>query len=137
MSGRPAAIGAALIALAVCAWFALGIRQAHDTTAATAIVSGSAHLSAGQGHRAAALLHSAKLLDPDTEVDVLRGELALEQGNRLGARSILERVVAKEPDNALAWQWLAKASVGDLHEFFLAAYRLQQLVPPIPAARHR
>jgi hypothetical protein len=80
-------------------------------------------------------LTAAAFLNPDTGVDVLRAELDLGQGDRIGARRILERVVAKEPQNALAWEWLARASVGDLHEFFLAGIHLRQLVPAVPPPR--
>lgn len=124
----------ALVAVAVvtAAWFALGVRQATDTASATAIVSHGSAISASQARHGAALLDAAGVLNPDSTVDVLRAQLDLYRGQRLPARSILERVVANEPENAVAWEWLARASVGDLHEFYVAAIRLRQLVPPVP-----
>jgi hypothetical protein len=71
-------------------------------------------------------------LNPDREVDVLRAQLERDQGNLGGARAILDRVVLKEPDNLDAWIWLARSSVGDPKDFYTAAYRVRQLVPPVP-----
>jgi predicted Zn-dependent protease len=131
-----AGVAAALVgALVVCAWFALGIHQAKNTDAAAALVTGTSRLSPSQADHAASLLRSAKTLNPDRQVDVLRAELDLGQGNRAGARRILERVVAAEPQNALAWEWLARASSDDRAEFFIAAIHIRVLVPPLPARR--
>jgi predicted Zn-dependent protease len=120
------------VALAAAAWFAIGVRQARDTSRASALVSGGAPLSASQARHAASLLDAAGLLNPDRQVDVVRAELDRDQGNMRGARTILKRVVTAEPDNLLAWIALAKASVGNLKDFYAAAYRIRQLVPPVP-----
>ncbi|HUE26442.1 MAG TPA: hypothetical protein VMP89_06680, partial [Solirubrobacteraceae bacterium] len=69
-----------VVALAVCAWFVIGVRQAQDLAAATSVVqvggaAGPARLAA-----AAADLHSAAFLDPDQEVNILRGRLAIARG---------------------------------------------------------
>ncbi len=125
----------AALAVVICAWFVVGARQAHETDAAAAIIANGPRLSPAQADHAASMLRAAKSLNPDTIVDVLRAELDLDQGDRKAARTILERVVSSEPDNAAAWEWLAKASVGDLREFYLAAFRIEQLVPPVRAAR--
>lgn len=123
----------AALAVVVCAWFALGVRQAHDTDQATAIISSGARPSGAEARRAESLLHAAKELNPDSAVDVLRARLSLEQGNPLLARTILERVVGREPRNALAWEWLAltwpRYSVGA----YVATGRVHVLVPPIRA----
>jgi predicted Zn-dependent protease len=131
MNTRWPAVALALVSLVVCAWFVLSIRQAQATTAASAIVTGTSRLPAAQAEHVASLLSSAQTLNPDRQVDVLRGELELGQGDRVAARRILEQVVAREPENVLAWEWLARASVGDLREFYLAAYRIRQLLPPV------
>jgi predicted Zn-dependent protease len=96
-----------LVALAVAAWFVVGIRQAHDTAKAGAIVSGSAKLSSGQANGTASLLHAAAFLNPDTRVDILRAQLALDRGERRQAARILSSVVQKEPMNLQAWFLLA------------------------------
>lgn len=126
---------AVLVAIGACAWFGLSIHQAQDTNAAAAIVTGTSRLSPARADHAASLLDSAGTLNPDRLLDVLRAQLELGQGNRAGARRILERVVASEPENALAWEWLARASADDRAEFFIAAIHLRALVPPLPGRR--
>ena len=121
-----------VVALVAAGWYVVGIRQAEDTGRASALVSGGTRLSAAQASRASALLDSAAFLNPDREVDVLRAQLERDQGNLGGARAILDRVVLKEPDNLDAWIWLARSSVGDPKDFYTAAYRVRQLVPPVP-----
>jgi len=120
------------LALVASAWYVIGIRQAHDINRASAIVSSGARLSSAQARHAAALLHDAKFLNPDRQVDLLGAQLNRDQGNLRGARTILKRVVASEPDNLLAWVSLAESSVGDLKDFYAAAYRLRQLAPSVP-----
>lgn len=129
---------AALAALAVlaAAWFALGVRQAHDTARATAILS-SSKLTQAQAHRATRLLDAAAFLNPDREVEVLRARVDLARADKAGARAILRRVVSQEDSYLEAWIWLARASVGDLRDFYAAAFRIQQLMPPVPTSFHR
>jgi predicted Zn-dependent protease len=135
MSTRLLAVALALVSLVAAAWFALAARQAHDTAAASAIVAAGSPPTAAQTAHAFSLLRTAKQLNPDTQVDVLRAQLLLDQGRRQAARSVLQRVVASEPDNALAWEWLARASVGDTAEFFRAVLRFEQLVPAVHRQR--
>jgi predicted Zn-dependent protease len=127
-------IAALALALAAAAWFAIGVRQAHDLGHATSIVSGG-RLSASQARRASDLLHSASFLNPDRQVDVLRARVYLGRGNEPEARTLLRRVVAAEPEYLDAWIWLAHASVGDLKDFYAAAFRVTQLVRPARGAR--
>jgi hypothetical protein len=119
--------------LVVCAWFALSARQALLTDRATALIAPGA--SPRQLARAEGLLNSASVLNPDRSLQILRAEAELFAGHAVRARAILKRVVAAEPDDLLAWEWLARASVGDPHEFYLAAFRIEQLVPPLPRRR--
>jgi predicted Zn-dependent protease len=120
-----------LIALALCAWFALGIRQAQETTKATAIVSATTPLTAAQIKQVSDLVSDARALNPDTAVDVLRAQLDRDQNELVAARQVLERVVAKEPDNAVAWVWLARSSGGAPLTFANALRRLRSLVPAV------
>jgi predicted Zn-dependent protease len=117
------------VALAVCAWFALGIRQANQVNDAAAIVGRPA--SAAQARHAAKLLDDARTLNPDARVDVLRGQLALQQGNRDRAHRILSHVVAREPQNLEASVSLARAS-RTAAEFRGALAHVAQLVPRVP-----
>jgi hypothetical protein len=132
---RLAARGAlSVLALLAAAWFAIGVLQARETSRASAIVSASPQLSPAQARRASDLVHSAGVLNPDRQLDVLRARVDLARRNAPAARTILKRVVADEPFNLGAWVWLARASVGDLKDFYAAAFRIRQLVPPVPAA---
>lgn len=128
-------IGGMLVALPICVWFGLGIRQADDTTKATAILSSTAPPSRAQIARAASLIRAAQPLNPDTEVDVLRAQLDRAQNELAAARQILERVVAEEPANAVAWLWLARSSRGAPGTFVTALERVRELAPPVPAPR--
>lgn len=129
---RAARIIGVLIALVVCAWFVLGIRQAQETTKATAIVSGTAPLTRDQISQAGDLLHAAQALNPDTDVDVLRAQLDRDQNELVAARHVLEQVVAREPDNAVAWLALAESSRGAPRTFLEALVHVRRLAPPVP-----
>ena len=54
---EPARIIGVLIALVVCAWFGLGIRQTQETTKAAAIASGTAPLTTSSALRAIWAVH--------------------------------------------------------------------------------
>jgi predicted Zn-dependent protease len=123
------------LATIVCAWFAIGIRQAHDTVKASSILSEGTPLDAGQAAHVAALLRGAKLLNPDEQVEVLRGELAVRGNDLAVARNILREVVRAEPMNLQAWVWLAKASSNDPSSFLLALLHINQLEPPVKQQR--
>jgi hypothetical protein len=129
---RAAVVGFALLA---CAWFALGVRQAHDITRATSIIAQTGPLTSSQGRSASSRLDSAGALNPDLEVDVLRGRLALGRGQPPAARRILNSVVHREPKNLEAWIWLARASAGSPSTFRLAVERIQTLLPHVPPPR--
>jgi predicted Zn-dependent protease len=125
------AVGA--LAAVAAAWFAIGVRQDRDTTRATAIVAAATPPTAAQARQASDLLQTAAFLNPDRDLDIVRARLELVRGNQREARAILKRVVSEESLNLEAWIWLARASVGDLRDFYTAAYRIQQLVPPVRA----
>lgn len=122
------------LAVAGCAWYVIGIRQAQAVDQATRIVAGGSALTVADAHHASNLLASAKFLNPDRQVDVLRAEVLLVRGHLPAARRILLQVVEAEPDNVSAWLTLAKASVNDTRDFYAAAYAIHHLIPPVPAA---
>ena len=122
---------AVIIALAVAGWYAVGIRQAHGTDGATAIVTSERTLSAGQAARADALLHEASLLNPDQEVNILRGAVASASGHEAQAVRILESVTRAEPQNLEAWLYLAKAATTDYPLFYRALVRVRRLEPVV------
>jgi predicted Zn-dependent protease len=125
-------IAGLVVSLAACAWYVLGVRQARETGRAAAIVSATTPLSAGQAREASSLLRAAKVLNPDTTPDVLQAQLERDQGRFAQARTTLERVVAREPENVIAWLWLAKSSPGRPKTAIGALLQIRRLVPSVP-----
>ncbi len=123
-----------VVAVIICAWFAIGIRQSHDTDRASDIITGSSPLAPGQAHRAATLLDGAKQLNPDATIDLLRAQLAAKQGDGARARAIALSVTRREPENIQAWLAYGSASTNDRHAFLQALRHLRALAPPVPAS---
>jgi hypothetical protein len=118
------------VALLAAAWFGLGIRQATEIAAATSIVSTGRHLSPGEAGRARGLVATAAMLNPDSTPDLLRAQLDRDQADLGGARRILSRVVAREPENVAAWSALALSDAGSPATAARAWRNLLWLVPP-------
>lgn len=121
----------AVAALAVCAWFGLGIHQVNDTQDATNLIA--ADHPAELPH-AAHLISAASVLNPDRTLDLLKVELALEQGRTAQARRTAQRLVAAEPMNVSAWLWYGRASGGNPTVFLIALAHARQL-DPLPLRR--
>ncbi len=117
------------MALATCAWFALGIRQAHEVDAATNIITAGHRPSPPQLAAAAGHLRAGGFLNPDREVDILRGRLAILQGRLAQARRILSEVTRAEPMNLEAWIWYTGASLGVPRLARLGTARIAALDP--------
>jgi predicted Zn-dependent protease len=127
-------IAAVVGALIVCAWFGLGIRQQSSFDEAKRRVSTFERPSAAEATRTATLLDRAQTLTPDRRVDLLRAQLALQQDRPAQARRLIERVLAKEPDNVEAWTRLAFATAAsDPEASKLAAAQVLRLAPRVPA----
>jgi hypothetical protein len=130
-------VAARIVALAVavlaCAWFALGVRQAHDTDAATSLIGagGSAALRAGVAAHAASLLRAAGQLNPDRTVDLLRSQLDVRQGHSAQGRAVALSVTQAEPQNIQAWIAYGRASPDDPAGFGEALRHLNELAPPV------
>ena len=105
-AARAAILGLAVVA---CAWFAVGIRQAHDIDQATSIITGAKLPTPAQAEHAQSLLNSADWLYPGTEVDILKGRVAIEKGQRPLAERIERSVTQTEPMNLNGWVWLANS----------------------------
>ena len=110
MIGRVVAISLAVVA---CAWFALATQQAREVSRATAIAEGPGSLRARQAEQADSLLASASTLNPDRQIDLLRGLVALDRSQRARAIEIFQRLTRAEPLNVNAWVDLARAGLGD------------------------
>jgi DNA-binding transcriptional regulator YiaG len=127
------AVRAALLAVAVaaCAWFALGAHQAHDTQAATNLLDNSSQLSPTQARAVNSTLDSAATLNPDEEVNILRAEVAIDQGQFARARSMLARVIHREPKNLAAYIAALHASSNDQPAFYATLIAINRLAPGI------
>ena len=118
-----------LVAIVVCAWFVLGIRQAHEINRATSIIAQTGTIPAAQLRAAAAALRSAGTLNPDAGVTILRARLAVKQQDPRRAERILKTVVRDEPMNLEAWIWLAGVSLIDPPEARIALAHIARLDP--------
>jgi predicted Zn-dependent protease len=121
-----------VLALVVCAWFALGARQAVNTSRASAIVSGTSRLSSAEAHHTLALLDNAGTLNPDRNVDILRAQAYLASGDAPAARRVLSTVTRQEPQNVEGWLWLARASGANEALFYSSLRHVRQLEPRLP-----
>jgi predicted Zn-dependent protease len=117
------------LAIVVCAWFVLGIRQAHEINRATSIIAQTGPIPPAQLRAAASALRSARTLNPDAEVTILRARLAVKQQDPRRAEWILKTVVRDEPMNLEAWIWLAGVSLIDPPEAHLALAHIARLDP--------
>jgi len=128
-----ARIGLAALALVVSAWFGLGWNQAHQTQRASELIGGAGRLSPSQARQARATLDSAGTLNPDLAVDVLRGELAIDQRDYAKAVRILGSVTAREPLNLTAWAQLgfAAAKAGNRTVLAVAGRHIAILIPRV------
>lgn len=125
---------ASIVVLAViaCAWFALGIRAAHDTNRASAIVSGKAPLTAAEAAHARSLLDAAGTLNPDTTVDLLRAKVALARNDEAAGLRTIRSVTNREPQNLEAWVALAQTSLNRNSQLvLLAVHNIGKLDPLI------
>jgi predicted Zn-dependent protease len=126
-----ARIGLTTFAVVACAWFVLGIRQAHDLGAATAIVT-SRTISPQQAARASSLLSSASTLNPDSEVKLVRVAVLFRRGEVAQAVALADEVTREEPRNPIAWQELATVSYHNFAELAKAFREIRELSPPVP-----
>ena len=108
MSGRVAVV---VIAVAVLAWLAVMERDVRLQARA----SDETHHGAtpGELNAAAAHLRGATFLNPDATPDIARAVVENARGQRELAIALIEQVVAREPENLLAWQVLALYARGN------------------------
>jgi len=121
-------------AVLVCAWFALGIRQARDANRASDIITATSPPSPAEARLARSLLRSAGQLNPDRGVDLLRSQLALREGDAAQARAIALNVGRAEPEDLDAWLAYGEASTHDRAAFVVALAYLNRLAPPVHRA---
>ena len=103
-----ARVSAAVLAFAVAGWFFTQARDTREIAQARALLSGPRVPTFLQIHRIRRLLGQARLLEPGQDVEVLRAQLAYEEGRRTEAAGILDGVLSAEPMNLEAWVLLAE-----------------------------
>jgi predicted Zn-dependent protease len=118
-----------LVAIVVTAWFALGIHQTHEVAHATSAIQASRTLTVTKARAIDSWLGSARTLNPDSELDILRARAAIEVGRVRLAQRILERVVRAEPYNLEGWIWLAGAALGNPPVAHRAVAQIDKLDP--------
>lgn len=129
---RIARLSCVLLALVACVWFAVGARQAIDTSRATAIADQGSRLTRAQEHEVGSLVQGARLLNPDKQPDVLLGQAEEEHGDLRAAQQTLTAVTREEPGNLDAWVKLAEASRNDPKLFARVLARAAPLEPLLP-----
>ena len=107
---RLGVVAGIVIAIVLCVWFGWLLRQSVATDRATAALQSGRKVTSADARRIRGQLHTAGQLNPDTMITVLRAELASDLGDRHAAVGLLLTVVHKEPDNASAWQDLARVA---------------------------
>jgi hypothetical protein len=118
-------------ALVVCAWFAIGVRQAHDLNQATSVVDQASQPTRAQIAHAASLLNAAAFLNPDSQVKLVRAELEIGDNEIPQGRKIVQGVLRDEPQNLQAWYLLAQ-DAGGRKLLFRALAQITKLDPPPP-----
>jgi predicted Zn-dependent protease len=97
------ALVAAVATLAI-AWLAVMERDAR--LQARGVAAAQPPLAPGALARAESDLRAARFLNPDRAPDVGRAAVLAARGRRVEAVALLRRVVAREPDNLSAWNFL-------------------------------
>jgi hypothetical protein len=130
IAGRLVAL---VVALIVCAWFALGIRQAQDLARVNALLASHSKITATQARGANASLDDAQFLNPDQSVAAVRAIVESRAGDRERAVAIAESVTRREPQSVDGWLLLSELAVrSDPTIFHLAQARISALAPPVP-----
>lgn len=131
----PARLALLALAVAACAWFALGAVQVHDLTRASALIPNQTTLTPAQAARILHVLDRASTLNPDRTIDVLRGETYVHVGDKAAAERVMKSVVRDEPMNVDAWIVLGiAADPSDPVIEQLAIAKQRELVPPVRRA---
>lgn len=127
-----ARVGLVVLALAVCAWYAIGVRQSRDQAAAEGIVQGNVTPTPSVTRHALDLLDSAGTLNPDRAIDLLRAQALVRAGEAPQALRLMKSVVAAEPDNVDAWiVYGFAAGSRDPAAARLARAKRLELAPPV------
>ncbi|MEO8967414.1 MAG: hypothetical protein ABI355_07430 [Solirubrobacteraceae bacterium] len=124
-----------LVAVIVCAWFALGAVQTRAQNHATDLIDSFSTPTQALTARVLGMLDTADTLNPDRNVDLLRAQALTRSGHPSAGLRVAQRVVAAEPLNINAWTVLGFAArPAHPAQFRLAERKLRELAPPVSPA---
>jgi len=138
LRGRPSAarLGVLVVALIVCAWYILGIREFGEQVQVKSLAFGHAQLTAAQARAAGRTLDEAQILNPDQSVESLRAIVASKAGDYKEALTIAEAMTRREPQDLEAWK-LVSVLVQETHSAMLRSVEahIEALSPPVASSR--
>jgi hypothetical protein len=102
---------AVALAAVICAAFAVGVRQASDSNALSALLATGRALTPTQQRSAASDLSSATFGYPGQDVKILAAQVAMREHRYTQALSIAQSINRAEPDNLQGWVALAAAGI--------------------------
>ncbi len=120
-----------LVAIAAVAWLAAGIAASRAQEDLARLVATADEPDGADRARASELRQRAERRVPGRRPSLLEATL-LVRIDRAAAATLLEDVVADEPDNAEAWLLLAQATAGT-ERAEQAMERVRALAPDVPA----
>lgn len=129
------------VAVVVCAWFVIGIRQVHAIDAATNLLNNVSTDNVGAvQQRALSMLDTGAFLYPGTDVTLLRAQAAENQRDFVHAKRLLDQAATAEPDNLAVWSAylrlrLVDPSVGSRNLVFDRLHYLDPIDVYIPHSR--
>jgi cytochrome c-type biogenesis protein CcmH/NrfG len=123
------------LAVAACAWFALGVVQSHDQTKAETLLNQAGNAAPATTARIMSLLKTAGTLNPDRTIALDRSQAQTRAGNPRAGVATAQTVVHSEPQNIDGWIVLGFAARRvDPALARLALARELQLAPPVRRA---
>ena len=123
----------AVVAVVVIAW--LGVMERDTRLLASGVEAVKPGSGAAELARAESDLRAARLLNADTAPDVNRALLHRARGEEERAAATLEDVLAREPDNLVAWAVLGLLARGRAEATVRRAEAAQRRLDPVNASR--
>lgn len=124
------------LAVAACAWFALGLVQSHDENQALTLIDQPGTPNPVTTARIMSLLNNAGTLNPDRNIALDRSQAQTRAGDSAAGVAIAESVTRAEPENVDAWVVLGLAARrADPALARLAQAKELHLAPPVRRTR--
>jgi predicted Zn-dependent protease len=132
---RAARLAIAALAVAACAWFVIGVIQSDNESRANAAINGGGTPTLAQTAQIEHWLDSARTLNPDRNIDLLRAQAEVRAGQSAKALALMKRVVRDEPRSADAWIVFGFAAQSQSPALARHAHaEVLKLAPPVPRA---